>query len=81
MTIRRADGEKLGLRLQASKEHAGTLACKIAEGGAAQRAGVIRDGDLIVTIQFKSVFELTHKELIAMIGKRAIIIMMMHLSC
>ena len=69
LTIRRAEGEKLGLRLQASKEHAGTLACKIAEGGAAQRAGVIKDGDLIVTIQFKSVFELTHKELIAMIGQ------------
>ena len=69
LTIRRAEGEKLGLRLQASKEHAGTLACKIADGGAAQRAGVIKDGDLIIAIQFKSVFELTHKELIATIGQ------------
>lgn len=69
LTIRRSDGEKLGLRLQSSKEHAGTLACKITGGGAAARAGIIQDGDLILTIQFKSVFELSHKELIAMIGQ------------
>lgn len=67
-TIAREYQEKLGVRLQSSKEHAGTLLRKIAPGGAAARASTIKEGDLIVAVDGRSVFEHTHKAIITLIA-------------
>lgn len=66
-TIRREPGEKLGVQLKSSKEHAGTLAGKVVPGSPADRTGVIVPGDLIVAVQRQSVFELSHTEILAIV--------------
>ena len=63
-TVTRSGDEKVGFRLQSSKEHSGTFARKILPNGAAARSGEIRDGDLIIAVQGSSIFERTHHQII-----------------